>query len=116
MNKVKIGCDIVLVKRCEGNEALARGILSPYEAEEYGKRVNKAEFLAGHFAAKEAFLKAEGTGLAKARLSEIEIRYRKGGQPYLLFGGKEYECSISHDGGYAFAVVLYEEPRKNIAA
>lgn len=104
---MKVGTDIVKISRLEGTkDSFIDGVLSLNEKEEYQKRNKKAEFLAGHYAAKEAFLKALGTGLSGARLKEIEVHYEKSGAPYLIYQGKRYEMSISHDGDYAISVVL----------
>lgn len=104
---MRVGTDIVSVKRLVGvSDSFVNGILSPSEKEEYDKRLNKEEFLAGHYAAKESFVKATGKGLALAPLNEIEVRYEESGAPYIYFRGKEYPCSISHDGGYATGVTI----------
>lgn len=104
---MKVGTDIVKISRLnEAKDSFVNGILSPLEFEEYKKRTNKAEFLAGHYAGKEAFLKALGTGLSGAPLNKIEVRYEKTGAPYIFYQGKRYEMSISHDGDYAISVVL----------
>jgi phosphopantetheine--protein transferase-like protein len=106
---MRIGTDIVDISRLEDvKESFVRGVLSENEIALYEEAPSKPEFLAGHYAAKEAFLKALGTGLAGGKLSEIEVRYRESGAPYIYFAGKEHECSISHDGGYAIAVCLLE--------
>ena len=39
-------------------------------------------------------------------MNEIDVSYREGGQPILLYQRKEYEVSISHDGDYAIAIVI----------
>ena len=107
---MKIGCDLVAIERIEGKEAMFyKGILSEKEKALYETHRNKAEFLAGRFAAKEAFLKALGTGLTGQDLKKVEILYGPDGAPFLRFEGKEYSVSISHDGGYAFAVCLVDE-------
>ena len=103
---MKIGCDIVKVSRIRLDDAFVDGILSPNEKTIFAERKNKKEFVAGRFAAKEAFLKALGTGLVGIRLPSIEVLYRPGGAPYLLYQGKEYEVSISHEKGYAISVAL----------
>ena len=125
---MKVGCDIVDLRRLQlDNEAFIRGVLSPKEREIFAQRKDKAfpndiqltssqkygiisqderSFLGGRFAAKEAFLKALGTGLSGARMNEIDVSYREGGQPILLYQRKEYEVSISHDGDYAIAIVI----------
>jgi holo-[acyl-carrier protein] synthase len=104
---VRVGTDIVAMDRLPLTDlAFVRGLLSDAELALFNERKDQIEFLAGRFAAKEAFLKALGTGLSGARLSEIDVSYRKGGQPVLRFRNQEYEISIAHDGGYAIAVVI----------
>lgn len=104
---MNIGCDVVDLRRIKENDLVfAKGVLSPNEFAIYEQRTNKRDFLGGRFAAKEAFLKALGKGLSGARMSEIDIRYAEDGQPELFFEGKKHPVSISHDGDYAFAVVI----------
>lgn len=104
---MKVGCDIVDLRRLQlDNEAFIRGVLSPKEREIFAQRKDKRSFLGGRFAAKEAFLKALGTGLSGAKMNEIDVSYCEGGQPILLYQRKEYEVSISHDGDYAIAIVI----------
>ena len=67
----------------------------------------KAETFAGIFAAKEAYLKAKGTGINQ-RLNSIEINHDEKGKPYIS-GVEHADVSISHDGDYAIAsVILWE--------
>lgn len=107
---MKIGCDIVSLKRLKGKEeTLAKGILSAKEHSLFEKAIHKDEFLGGRFAAKEAFLKARGTGIQGANLKEIEIIPLESGEPILSFRNKTYPVSISHDGEYAFAVCIIED-------
>jgi phosphopantetheine--protein transferase-like protein len=101
-----VGCDIVLMDRIHDEPAFVEKILSSKEQIFYAKRTNKIEFLAGHFAAKEAFMKALGTGMVGVPFNAVEILYRETGAPYIVYNGKQYPCSISHDGGYAMAVVI----------
>lgn len=104
---MRVGTDIVAMDRVPLTDlAFVRGLLSDKELALFNERKDQNEFLAGRFAAKEAFLKALGTGLSGARLSEIDVSYRQSGQPILSYKGKEYEVSIAHDGGYAIAVVI----------
>jgi phosphopantetheine--protein transferase-like protein len=100
-----VGCDIVLMSRIKTDPSFVDLVLSKREQAIYLTRKNKIEFLAGHFAAKEAFLKALGTGLAGAPLRTIEILYQETGAPYIVYNSKQYAVSISHDGDYAMAVV-----------
>jgi len=104
---MRIGCDLVDSSRLVSpSPSFLSGVLSPKEKEEYDTRANKAEFLAGHYAAKEAFVKATGVGLSLAPLNKIMVLYEKSGAPYIHFEDKDYPCSISHDGGYAMGVVI----------
>lgn len=107
---MKVGCDLVSIERLAGKEEMFyRGILSDKEKALYQTHCNKSEFLAGRFAAKEAFLKALGTGLTGQDLKKVEVLYGLDGAPYILFEGKRHPVSLSHDGGYAFAVCLMNE-------
>lgn len=76
----------------------------------------KVEYLAGRFAAKEAYSKALGTGIGKAvSFQDIEILNAKNGQP-LLTAPDHYQkhVSITHTNHDAYAVVILEETPSNI--
>ena len=105
---MRIGTDIVEIARLNDHERLAKRILSDKEYSLYSERTNKQEFLAGHYAAKEAFLKATGKGLGFASLNKIEVLYDTDGAPYVLYDDVVYPTSISHDGEYAISVVLFQ--------
>jgi holo-[acyl-carrier protein] synthase len=75
--------------------------------------------LAGFFAAKEALLKAMGTGLAGFSWREMEIAHNPQGAPYFQINGKvaafiedqrisKIHLSISHCREYAIAQVVLE--------
>ncbi len=75
--------------------------------------------LAGFFAAKEALLKAMGTGLTGFNWREIEITHNEQGAPYFQVTGKvavfietqkitRIHLSISHCKEYAIAQVVLE--------
>lgn len=101
-----IGIDIVEIKRISLEERFIDFILSSKEKELMNKRVNKKEFLAGRFAAKEAFLKANHKGLGDIKLQDIEVLNLENGQPIIIYDNKEYyDVSISHEKDYAVAVV-----------
>ena len=53
-----VGIDICYIPRYENKDDLAKRILSNDEYKIYEVRQKKAEFLAGRFATKEAFIKA----------------------------------------------------------
>ena len=79
------------------------------------KGATAAQTAAGMYAAKEAFLKARGTGIDSLALSQIEIRHGAKGEPcYCLQGIYEdgvvtAHLSISHDAGIAAAVCILEK-------
>ena len=100
-----IGVDIAFIPRFEGKEALARKILSVAELDQYLHHPLPSQFLAGRFAAKEAFIKAYNT-LPYPELASIEIILKDHGQPFIAFAGQVYPLSIAHDGEYAIAFVL----------
>lgn len=70
----------------------------------------KAEYLAGRFAAKEAFSKAAGTGIGKElSFLDIEIETTQSGQPFISKPYSEgVHLSISHSREYAAAQVVIE--------
>ncbi|WP_067837558.1 holo-ACP synthase [Amphibacillus sediminis] len=72
----------------------------------------KLEFVAGRFAAKEAFAKAYGTGIGKLAFRDIEILPNPYGQPIINVHGLEHYrffVSISHSDHYAVAQVIIEQ-------
>ena len=69
----------------------------------------QVEFLAGRFAAKEAYAKALGTGIGKGcELHQIEILKGESGKPVLYFDGEAVNgfVSITHTGQVAAAQVV----------
>ena len=83
-----------------------------------GKR--RWEYLAGRFAAKEAFLKALGTGISQGlALTDVWIATNGSGRPLInyservaqtfhLFGIKKVHLSITHERSLAIAMVVLE--------
>ncbi|HKD01780.1 MAG TPA: holo-[acyl-carrier-protein] synthase [Terriglobales bacterium] len=83
-------------------------------------KVNRAERYAARFAAKEAAMKALGTGWNHGvRWRDIEVRRQPGGRPTLAFQGKAAEfaarlgtkniaLSLTHTEHQAFAQVILE--------
>jgi holo-[acyl-carrier protein] synthase len=101
-----LGIDIVELKRIENvlkkhGDKFVNRILSESEKKIYFSRKNKIEFLAGRFAAKEAFIKANES----LPFNEIEILNDKNGKPYIK-GFESYKVSISHEKKYAVAAVV----------
>lgn len=118
---MKLGTDIAKISRFEKltKNDIPNKIFSETEAKYILSKKNRAQTAAGIFAAKEAFLKALGTGLNKVALNEITVTHSPYGSPKFAFFGKALEktenlladdisLSISHDGDYAIAVVCIE--------
>ena len=119
-----IGVDLVEVARLrrvlERHPAFAERHFTAGERAAAGAlpEARRFEFLAGRFAAKEATLKALGTGISGGvALDEVETGSLPSGAPVLRLGGEalraaeeagvsRYQVSISHDGGFAVAFVV----------
>ncbi|MEN6499057.1 MAG: holo-ACP synthase [Rectinema sp.] len=119
-----LGIDIVHVDRIRrwvDNPAILKRFFHPLEIETAQMR-NKgmALSLAARFAAKEAFGKALGTGLAHFALVEVAVINDSRGRPSLRLEGnarREFErhgggtihLSMTHEGDNAVAVVILEQ-------
>lgn len=110
-----IGIDIIEINRIaqavNKNARFVRRILTEKEHARYDKLPNegrKLEFLAGRFAAKEAFAKAMGTGIGKLSFQHIEILPDEQGAPCLVCATHKGNIfiSISHSKEYAVAQVV----------
>ncbi|MFJ5965600.1 holo-ACP synthase [Bacillus sp. NPDC093026] len=113
-----IGIDIVEINRLSRvlhrQPRFPERILTPFEQGVYrtlsGKR--QIEFLAGRFAAKEAFSKAYGTGIGQyLNFHDIEIHKDDSGKPLVKSEktkGDKVHLSITHTREYAAAQVLIE--------
>lgn len=119
------GVDIVDISRFErflreGNDPLFKRLFTDAETEYCAGKRHSAQHYALRFAAKEAFLKALGTGLRDGlSWKDMEIVNDGLGKPELklygraqaLFcekGVKRSHISLSHDGGLAVASVILE--------
>ncbi|WP_163102434.1 holo-ACP synthase [Peribacillus alkalitolerans] len=114
---VGIGLDIVEIDRIRNltqrQPRFVDRILTLTEKEKFEglKDGRKIEFLAGRFAAKEAFSKALGTGIGKdLQFIDMEILSDERGKPYFSkpANGKVH-LSITHSHQYAAAQVVIEE-------
>lgn len=117
-----IGIDLVRISRIEAaierhGRRFAERILSDHELEAYTASRRKANFTAKHFAAKEALLKALGTGLRMGiHWAHMEVRNDTLGKPYLVCRARVQELfdergisasflSLSDEDEYAAAFV-----------
>ena len=132
-----VGCDLCEVARMEKSlfgphgGAFARRVFGPGEQAALGltngpdalpagrSRAHLAASAAADFAAKEAFLKAAGTGLREPfSLCEIEAVRLPGGAPAYHFSGRSAQwvearrlrahLSLSHEDGLAMAYCILE--------
>ena len=132
-----VGCDLCEVARMEKSLFGAHG--AAFEARVFGtgerqalalaecradpsarRCTHRAASAAADFAAKEAFLKAAGTGLREPfSLCEIEVLRLPSGAPVYRFSGRTAawveehhvtaRLSLSHDGGMALAFCVLEQ-------
>ena len=92
-----IGVDIVATGRFQrfidaGNSAIMERLFTPDERSLCGSRKDAASCLAARFAAKEAFLKALGTGLREGiSWLDLEVSNDPLGKPELTLSGKAAE-------------------------
>ena len=118
-----LGIDIVEVDRIRtaakrSGEGFMARVYTPKELQYIGDPEENAARAAGIWAAKEAAVKALGTGFQQGILfHDLEIEYEDMGRPYLVFAGKFRELmqqsglsaaslSISHCGTHAVAAVV----------
>jgi len=120
-----IGIDLVEISRleralCRWGDRLTQRLFTPEEWESCASKARQREWSAGRLAAKEAFLKALGTGLAHGiRWRDVEILRGESGEPRIRLAGRAQEIfeemrmtrawlSLSHQGGFSVAVVVLE--------
>ena len=120
-----IGLDLVQVERLQRildrwGERFEKRVFTTEELVVCGQRRNRAACLALRFAAKEAFVKALGTGIRGAMgWLDIEVRNAASGQPRIALSPRaasfcrelnicSWHLSLTDDGAYGAAVVVLE--------
>jgi holo-[acyl-carrier protein] synthase len=122
---IGLGVDIAEIDRVR--DAIARHgqrfldrVFTPSEIAYCNRHRNRAERFAGRFAAKEATMKALGTGWTNGvRWVDIEVIRLPTGRPTIALRGAALEIgerlglrqasvSITHSGNTAFAQVIFE--------
>jgi holo-[acyl-carrier protein] synthase len=123
MRVIGIGTDIIeclrIAKMIERHaELFLTRVYTPYEIEYCTARKAATQHYAGRFAAKEAVLKALGTGWTRGlQWRDIEVRNEMGGRPKITLDGaarelahklgiSEMHISISHCRTHATAYAL----------
>ncbi|SET06326.1 holo-[acyl-carrier protein] synthase [Salinibacillus kushneri] len=115
-----LGVDLSEINRIEKavkrNHRFPKRILSDREMELFEGLTSwkrKVEFVAGRFAAKEAYSKAQGTGIGKEySFQDIEILPNFQGKPEVFVKGRKEEgtlVSISHSTEIVIAEVVIQE-------
>lgn len=125
MIKIHQGIDLVEITKfrniCVRNDNFISDIFTEQEIKYCRAHRDKYLHLAGRFAAKEACLKALGTGLSGQGLAhpfrDIEVLPNASGKPQLFISGwlsrvartkkiNQLSISISHSGSYAVAAAI----------
>ncbi|MDD4168755.1 MAG: holo-ACP synthase [Desulfotomaculaceae bacterium] len=122
-----IGTDIIEIERIKkaaqlNGDRFFKRVFTASERNYCDSKRDRFACYAARFAAKEAVLKAMGTGLAGSRWTDVEISRKDGAGPVVLLHGATAALaaekgiirlllSISHDRGrsLAFAVAIREE-------
>ena len=121
-----IGTDILRVDRVEAiygqyGERFAQRILMPEELRMFGETKNKVRFLAMRFAAKEAIVKALGTGFANGMwLRDSGVWPDRLGRPEIIFSARgKRKCeelgvagghlTLTDEAGLVVAVAVLEK-------
>ncbi|MDD3869026.1 MAG: holo-ACP synthase [Candidatus Cloacimonetes bacterium] len=121
---IGIGCDIIEVQRIqkaiENNPRFCDKLFTAAEIEYCSRKANSYQSYAVRFAAKEAVMKALGTGWSETvTWLDIEIIVSKKGLPSVVLSGEAKEIaekllinnihlSLSHEKNYAIAFVIME--------
>ena len=94
------GVDIIEIERIErmlaehGERFVERTYTAAEMAHADGRRRGRTESLAGRFAAKEAVMKALGTGWRRGvAFREIEVLQQPSGEPYVVLHGRTAEVA-----------------------
>ena len=124
-----IGNGVDIIKNSRINSSLKikgflNRIFTEKEIQQAKKIKNKINFYAKRFAAKEAFVKAIGTGFrSEINFIDIEIKNYKNGKPYILLSNKlknflkkkfkirKYKVflSLSDENDYSIAFVVIDK-------
>jgi holo-[acyl-carrier protein] synthase len=126
---VGVGVDAVSVERfrrlLERRPRFAARCFTESEQSDAGSSTDRAQSLAARFAAKEAVMKALGTGIGAFALTDVEVR-RTGGKdatrnaPYVVLtgtaaelagahGAARFHLSLTHTDDVAIAFVVAEQ-------
>ena len=116
MLRMELGLDLAEIPRIAKameKEAFLRNYFSEEERGYFAEKAMAPQTVAGHFAAKEAFAKAMGTGVRGFSLAEVSVSHDALGKPSLRLSGKaeelargwRFSLSVTHTRDTAAAVV-----------
>ncbi|MDI9521402.1 MAG: holo-ACP synthase [Bacillota bacterium] len=120
---IGVGTDLCRISRMDDLLNDGAFLKRYYDEEEQAYILSRGKMaaasMASHFAAKEAFSKAVGTGFYGIKPRDIGIRHRENGAPYYVLndtakmiaeqaGVKHAHLSLSHEGGLAVAFAVLE--------
>ncbi len=123
MKIIGLGTDIIEIERIkkagEKNPRFLQRILTEDEYNYCFNKGSKYQSAAVRFAAKEAVVKALGTGFSNISLLDIEIINNESGKPEVILKnnalrifqdikGKDIQLSLSHDKKQAIAFVVIQ--------
>lgn len=114
---IQTGVDAVEIRRVAKSiqkTGFLERFFSEEEREYFSHKKNAPQTVAGHFAAKEAFSKAMGTGISGFELREVGVIHDHRGKPFLsltgaaaeLGEGWSFSLSITHTVTTATAFVV----------
>ena len=127
--KLRVGVDAVGVERLrrlvEEDTARQETLFTPQELAYCRRKRRCYEHMAARFAAKEAVLKAFGTGISqRMRWTDVEVLNERTGRPLVRLDGavaafaerrglRDLDLSLTHTEGLALAqaVTVWDEPR-----
>ncbi|MFQ3618786.1 MAG: holo-ACP synthase [Cyanobacteriota bacterium] len=127
---ISLGTDIVYIPRIRAlidrfGDRFLKKVYTAIEQQDCGQAYAQAienqagiARLAGRWAAKEAVVKAMGTGWRGIRYTDVEIQRQRSGAPTVCLhgaaarwvtqvGGGNWQLSLSHDGEYAIATAMF---------
>jgi holo-[acyl-carrier protein] synthase len=127
MNVIGHGIDLVEIDRIRSalerhGDRFANRLFTEGEQTQAGTGPLRVQFFAGRFAAKEAVMKALGTGWARGvSWTDIDVPRLPSGKPEIVLRGKckeiadglgvmRWEISITHTAGHAAASVVAAGP------
>ena len=114
-----VGTDIIQISRMRTalsrTPALMQRILTPTEQKTCNDSSDPALFMAKRFAAKEAVVKALGTGIGRGvSWQHVEVTHNSAGQPQVVLSGGAQKLSV--DQGVVNVHLSYSDEKDYIVA